>query len=792
MPISFSSLSRLLIFFAIASLAAGEIQRTGNRTPGRPGPTTQSQPVDPNNILVSVNNSVREYTPNGTLVQTIQFDYGGRPYPWCCPSNEYLHGIVVDQYGWIDSFNGTWYPLMTRYSPDSNGFVVKTFPDWSAGNVTYLGTIAAAQNFVFAADYSSFAGIVRFDTFNDTAARFATNLHFIGVNFGLDGKLYALSSSNADIYVYDPATMQLLNHVTKASNVAWIYGVAADRAGHIYVTGNDGSVSRLNSAGVREATIATGLLGLTNIDVDETGRLIVAQSQGQVLIGDTTLSNNFASFTVGDPSSTSSTFVSFAHAVPLPIGPVATPTPTPVPTPTPPATRNVLLALGSVVAGTGNREQNTIREFSPDGTLLRKIRLNYNGGIYPGTEYLRSITVSPDNAINAYNGTFAPFLTRFFSDCSTLTHTTYPGWSTVNAPLLGGIGSYQNFIFATDMYTVGGQPNGIVRFDTSNNTATRFANNADFYHLNVGLDGKVYAAPASGGFNIYDPTTLLLLNHLNLPSGVFGAKFAVDQNGKIFLTSSYGTVYRLNTSGQVEASVATGFPHLTSIQVDTTGRLIMSTDDGYVVTGQSTLTSFSHFSAINDGNTWTTSIAFSPSAPAPPVGLLDVISRKTHGSAGTFDIDLQGSAPIECRTGGVNGDYTMIFSFAHDLVGIGAACCIGGTVSSSMIDPNNPSQFIVNITGVTNGTYVTVTLDGVDGSGGTHNDYFYQQMGVLVGDVNSDGVVNVGDTVATKSQSGNPVTTSNARADVNTDGLINVGDIVLVKNASGTALPPQP
>jgi hypothetical protein len=65
-------------------------------------------------------------------------------------------------------------------------------------------------------------------------------------------------------------------------------------------------------------------------------------------------------------------------------------------------------------------------------------------------------------------------------------------------------------------------------------------------------------------------------------------------------------------------------------------------------------------------------------------------------------------------------------------------------------------------------------------------------MGVLAGDVNSDGVVNVGDTVATKFQSGNPVTTSNARADVNTDGLINVGDIVLVKNASGTALPPQP
>src|SRR5262249_22125261 len=135
MPISFSGLSRLLIFFATASLAAGEIQRTGSRTPGGPEPTTQSHPVDPNNILVSVHNSVREYKPNGPLVQTIPFDYGGRPYPWCCPSSEYLHGIVVDQYGWIDAFNGTDYPLMTRYSPDFNSFAVKTFPDWSADNI---------------------------------------------------------------------------------------------------------------------------------------------------------------------------------------------------------------------------------------------------------------------------------------------------------------------------------------------------------------------------------------------------------------------------------------------------------------------------------------------------------------------------------------------------------------------------------------------------------------------------------------------------------------------------------
>lgn len=756
--------------------------------------TTQNQPVDPNNILVAVHDSVREYTSNGQLVQTIPFDYGGRPYPWCCPSNEYLHGIVVDQYGWIDSFNGTFYPLMTRYSPDTGTFAKMTFPDWSASNNVTMGTIAAAQNYVFVADSSSFGGIVRFDTFNNVAARFATDRSFVGVNAGLDGKLYALDSSNADIYIYDPATMQLLNHVTKPATVAWILAIAADQTGHIFVTGSDGTVSRLTSTGVKEVSQATGLQFLTNIDVDETGRLIVSEWQGLVLVGDTTLLSTFSSFRVADSASTSSTFVCFAHAVPPPIGPVPTPTPTPVPTPTPAAAHDILVSLGRVVAGIGNSEENSIREFTPDGLLLRNFKFNYNGGGYPGTEALRGIVIGPDNVINAYNGTFSPFLTRFSWDCSTFSHKSFSGWSTVNVSTVGGIGSYQNFIYATDMSTVGGQANGIVRFDTSNNTAIRFASGTDFGILNIGLDGKLYAIPGSGGIDVYDPTTMQLLNQLNFPSGVYSGKIAIDQAGRIFLTSWYGTVYRLSSSGHVEASVATGFPHLTSIQVDETGRLVMTTDDGFVVIGQSTLTNFSFFSAINDGNTWMTNVAFAPLAPAPPVGLLDVVSRKTHGSAGAFDIDLPviGPVGIECRSGGPDGDYTMIFTFAHNLLRVGAVCCHGASVSSSMISTSNPSQYIVNLTSITNASYVTVTLDNVDGSEETHNDTVAQEMGVLMGDVNASGQVDGNDVSAVQAATRQTVGSTNFRYDVNTNGVIDGNDVSATQAQTRTSLPSSP
>src|SRR5207244_11744517 len=41
------------------------------------------------------------------------------------------------------------------------------------------------------------------------------------------------------------------------------------------------------------------------------------------------------------------------------------------------------------------------------------------------------------------------------------------------------------------------------------------------------------------------------------------------------------------------------------------------------------------------------------------------VSRKTHGAAGDFDVNLPlaGTAGIECRTGGGTSDYTMVVTF---------------------------------------------------------------------------------------------------------------------------------
>src|SRR3984893_8885189 len=163
-------------------------------------------------------------------------------------------------------------------------------------------------------------------------------------------------------------------------------------------------------------------------------------------------------------------------------------------------------------------------------------------------------------------------------------------------------------------------------------------------------------------------------------------------------------------------------------------------------------------------------------------------SRKTHGGAGTFDVPLPltGNVGIECRSGGATNDYQMIFEFANPVT-VGSASVTSGAGSVSSFSVSG-SQVTVNLTGVTNVQRITVTLINVND--GTHMGNVPVSMGVLIGDVNGNAVVNATDVALTKSQVGQPVSGSNFREDVNANGLINSVDVALVKSKVGTALPP--
>jgi hypothetical protein len=133
----------------------------------------------------------------------------------------------------------------------------------------------------------------------------------------------------------------------------------------------------------------------------------------------------------------------------------------------------------------------------------------------------------------------------------------------------------------------------------------------------------------------------------------------------------------------------------------------------------------------------------------PPAALDKVVSTKVHGGAGSFDIDLPttGNLGIECRSGGANGNYTLVFTFANYLSNVdGASITSGtGTISSSNIGNSDSHQYFVNLTGVTNAQAIAITLANVYEIPGNGSSAISVPMGVLLGDTNGDGFVNSAD-----------------------------------------------
>jgi hypothetical protein len=172
----------------------------------------------------------------------------------------------------------------------------------------------------------------------------------------------------------------------------------------------------------------------------------------------------------------------------------------------------------------------------------------------------------------------------------------------------------------------------------------------------------------------------------------------------------------------------------------------------------------------------------------PSILPISAVSRKTHGSSGTFDVDLPvtGTPGVECRTGGANGDHTVLISFANAVsVGSASVASSDGQAMVSGFSVNGP-VVTVNLTHVTNAQTITISLNSV--GDGTNTGNISLPVGILLGDTNNDREVNSGDTSQTKAQSGQVLSTANFREDVNVDGDINSGDTSVVKAKSGTAL----
>jgi Dockerin type I domain len=171
-----------------------------------------------------------------------------------------------------------------------------------------------------------------------------------------------------------------------------------------------------------------------------------------------------------------------------------------------------------------------------------------------------------------------------------------------------------------------------------------------------------------------------------------------------------------------------------------------------------------------------------------PPTLVTLSSRKVHGSAGVFDLNLPLTAPygVEPRSGGANGQFLLDFHFSNPILSCGTVSSGAGTAT---IDPaSGGNDCLVDLTGVSNAQYVTVTLAGVlDNLGNQGN--VPGTFGVLLGDVNGSKRVDAADVSSVRQQTLQPVTSSNFLNDLNTSGRIDAADVSIARQQTLTSLP---
>jgi len=173
-----------------------------------------------------------------------------------------------------------------------------------------------------------------------------------------------------------------------------------------------------------------------------------------------------------------------------------------------------------------------------------------------------------------------------------------------------------------------------------------------------------------------------------------------------------------------------------------------------------------------------------------PVSAVSAVSRKTHGST-PFDINLPLGGPpgIECRNGGVT---QVVFTFpaavsVNATLGTQGASITSGAGSISSVTGADTNAVTVNLTGVTNQQWITITLYGV--SDGTYTNDVAVRVGVLPADVNASANVDSADMTLVQRQNNKPVTSSNFRMDVNASGNIDSADVALTQRQNQKRLP---
>ena len=123
------------------------------------------------------------------------------------------------------------------------------------------------------------------------------------------------------------------------------------------------------------------------------------------------------------------------------------------------------------------------------------------------------------------------------------------------------------------------------------------------------------------------------------------------------------------------------------------------------------------------------------------ITLVSAASRKDHGRAGDFDIDLPLIGPRALSAGSEVAAFgqTIVFAFSQPVTSIsGVTTTTCGNVKRATISGSTVTVELGHVT--CDGSDITVTVPGVNGTSGSVDAS--ATMTLRTGDVNADGVVN--------------------------------------------------
>lgn len=177
-----------------------------------------------------------------------------------------------------------------------------------------------------------------------------------------------------------------------------------------------------------------------------------------------------------------------------------------------------------------------------------------------------------------------------------------------------------------------------------------------------------------------------------------------------------------------------------------------------------------------------------PSAPAAAPELLSAVSRRSHGSAGTFDLPIaivaSTSAGVEPRSG---DSLTLVATFDKNVVS-GTASVAVGTASPGSASFSGTTMTIP-LSGVANAQTLQVNLSDVVAEDGGTLPSGVLSLRVLRGDVNGNGSVSGSDVNTVKAAVGSTPDSTRFTTDVNASGSVSGADVNITKAAVGSSVP---